>query len=217
LIRSWIMETFADDARLRCLYRLIIELLWDGALRKGELLNLEASLMNWSDNVIQVKNKPERYESAWLHKNVGPLIKSGERVVHVSEQTMQWAYRWYTEYRPKEAILHGRGLLLCNVHPLRLGQPFSMESLRWLFQLLNRPKSEGGPGVDIPFHPHTLRHTWATMAIEDDVPLDTIQKYLGHASISSTQQYLHVADPKLRKDLREWREKHSYRYVGLDL
>lgn len=215
-IRRWIMDVFSDDLRLRCLYRLVFELLWDGALRRGELLNLEVPMFNWSDNSIRIKNLPERYESAWLSKNVGPLLKTGERLTHVSEQTMQWAYKWYTEYRPKEAIIQGHGLLLCSVHPTRKGEPMTVEALRWLFKLLNRSKTEGGPGIGIPFHPHTLRHTWATMAIEDNVPLDTVQKYLGHSSISTTQQYLHVADPKLRQDLQEWRSKHAHRYEELD-
>ena len=40
-------------------------------------------------------------------------------------------------------------------------------------------------------NPHALRHTFATRLVEENVPLNTIQNILGHASISTTQKYMH--------------------------
>lgn len=42
-----------------------------------------------------------------------------------------------------------------------------------------------------PIHPHTLRHTFATLAIESGIPVVDVQQMLGHASVATTMVYLH--------------------------
>lgn len=43
------------------------------------------------------------------------------------------------------------------------------------------------------FHPHMFRHTTATLLVEKDCPLEIIQQILGHASIKTTEIYLHLS------------------------
>ncbi|MEM9776968.1 MAG: tyrosine-type recombinase/integrase, partial [Chloroflexota bacterium] len=52
----------------------------------------------------------------------------------------------------------------------------------------------------VSFTAHQLRHTFATNLVEEDVPLPTIQKLMGHAWITTTQGYLLVSDNKVAKD-----------------
>jgi len=52
-------------------------------------------------------------------------------------------------------------------------------------------------------HPHTLRHSYATHLYNMGVPLDIVQRLLGHSSVNTTQIYAHLGVNKLRIELRK--------------
>ena len=53
------------------------------------------------------------------------------------------------------------------------------------------------------FGPHTLRHSFATFLLENDVQLETVRKLLGHESIKSTQIYTHVTLSSLQEAIKK--------------
>jgi len=57
-------------------------------------------------------------------------------------------------------------------------------------------------GLDDAVKPHSLRHSFATRLMEQGVPAETVRILLGHASIKTTQTYLHLTEP-IRRQVNE--------------
>jgi site-specific recombinase XerD len=57
-------------------------------------------------------------------------------------------------------------------------------------------------GFDAGFHPHSLRHSFATHMLQRGVDIRIIQILLGHSSLRSTEIYTHLTEP-LRDQLRQ--------------
>ena len=213
--REWIMDTYSFDPQLQLRNRAIFELLWDGALRKGSLLGLQSKSINWLDCTILVSFNAKDYQEAWYRKKSNyRTAKTGEYMIIVSDQTIQWLDRYRQEGRPVEAVRLKHGIFFCEHAPRAThsdhGQPLSDETLKYLFESMSKPRDGGGAGIHIT--PHMLRHTWATMALNDGLPEEVIQEQLGHASIATTGEYSYVAPARRRQVLNEWRGSHPERY-----
>lgn len=59
-------------------------------------------------------------------------------------------------------------------------------------------------GFDFPVHPHTLRHSFATNLNKNGASLRAIQLMMGHASVQTTQIYLHIYDSELIEDYQKY-------------
>lgn len=64
----------------------------------------------------------------------------------------------------------------------------------------------------LPLLMHTARHTFAVLAILKGMPLETLQKVLGHNSILSTQVYAELINPKVGEDTDKLCEKIGHVY-----
>jgi len=65
----------------------------------------------------------------------------------------------------------------------------------------NRAKADAGLGSDVTFH--TLRHTFASHAIMNGMPLKVLQEILGHASLTMTMRYAHLSDSHTSRSMSD--------------
>ena len=78
----------------------------------------------------------------------------------------------------------------------RLNRPISPQNIR---QMIHGIVSESN--IQKSITPHTFRHTFATLLLEEDVDIRYIQQILGHSSIKTTEIYTHVTTRKQREIL----------------
>jgi integrase/recombinase XerD len=111
------------------------------------------------------------------------LVRDGkgnkDRQVMLSPKLLELLRCYWRWKRPKEWLFPGQ----------TSGQPLSTHSV---FDACR--KAAKTAGVSKPFHPHSLRHAFATHLLEAGVDLRTIQILMGHSNLSTTARYLHVLD-----------------------
>jgi integrase/recombinase XerD len=113
-----------------------------------------------------------------------------ERLVPFGEEAHAWLRRYLAQARP--AILAGRPADALFVTGRGAGMTRQM-----FWQLVKKHARAGG--VHVPLSPHTLRHAFATHLLNHGADLRAVQMLLGHADISTTQIYTHVARERLKQ------------------
>ena len=160
------------DTALGLRDRAMLELMYASGLRVSELVDLKSVHVGLSDGVLQVTGKGAK-----------------ERLVPFGEEARAWLARYLAEARP--AILGQRAAEALFVTARGSGMT------RQMFWLLIK-KHALRAGISAPLSPHTLRHAFATHLLNHGADLRAVQMLLGHADISTTQIYTHVARERLR-------------------
>ena len=153
--------------------RAMIEVLYATGLRVSELVGLALSELD--------------YRSAGLVRVTG---KGGrERIVPLGEEALDWLRRYLSDSRPE--ILDSR--LSDAVFVTRRGRSMTRQAF---WQIIRRYSTQAG--ISAAVTPHTLRHAFATHLLNHGADLRSVQMLLGHADLSTTQIYTHVARDRLR-------------------
>ncbi|MDI6591414.1 MAG: tyrosine-type recombinase/integrase [Patescibacteria group bacterium] len=161
--------------------RAILETLFSTGLRVAELTNL---------NREQIKITPEtKYlEVVIIGKGNRP------RPVYFSKRAVKWVRKYLETRKDKEKALfiNYKGP---KSAPKRLSSR-SVENIVKKYALL--------AGIPIFTTPHTIRHSFATDLLMKGIDLRTIQEFLGHKNIGTTQIYAHITSRKLRDTHRKF-------------
>ena len=152
--------------------RTMLELMYASGLRVSELVTLKTVHMSLDEGALRVTGKGAK-----------------ERLVPFGEEAHAWLRRYLAEGRA--AILHGQASDALFV--TARGGPMT----RQMFWKLIKAHALRG-GVAVPLSPHTLRHAFATHLLNHGADLRAVQMLLGHADISTTTIYTHVARERLK-------------------
>ena len=152
--------------------RAMLELMYASGLRVSELVNLRRDELNLEHGVVRLLGKGGK-----------------ERLVPMGEIALDAIRDWLLRGRPEIAKAESADC----VFPSTQGGPMTRQNF-WI--LIKRHARNAG--IRAPLSPHTLRHAFATHLIEHGADLRVVQTLLGHADLSTTQIYTHVASARLK-------------------
>lgn len=152
--------------------RAMLETLYASGLRVSELVGVTLAQVSQDMGVVRIVGKGAK-----------------ERLVPLGEEALAWVRRYIAEARPR--ILDGRRSDALFV--TARGGPMTRQAF---WNLIRRYALRAGLSGQIS--PHTLRHAFATHLLNHGADLRVVQMLLGHADISTTQIYTHVARERLK-------------------
>ena len=161
--------------------RAMLEMLYATGLRVSELCGLEMTAIERQLGVLRVIGKGNK-----------------QRMVPFGEAAGQALDRYLDEGRPK--------LMKKRASPYVFVTARGSAMTRQCFWMLLKQYGRK-VGISHPLTPHVIRHSFATHLVEGGADLRSVQIMLGHADISTTQVYTHVA----RRRLRETIDRHHPR------
>jgi integrase/recombinase XerD len=154
--------------------RTLLEVLYATGLRVSELIGLKMFELSLTDGLVRVFGKGSK-----------------ERLVPLGEVALDWLGRWLRDGRP--ALLKGTE----SDYVFITARKSAMMTRQMAWTLIKRHALTAG----IPrerISPHVLRHAFATHLLNHGADLRVVQMLLGHADISTTQVYTHVARERLK-------------------
>ncbi len=152
--------------------RTMLELMYASGLRVSELVSLKTIHLSMNEGVLRVFGKGNK-----------------ERIVPFGEVARLWIERYLTASR--SAILAGKQTP--DLFVTHLGSGMS----RVMFWMIVK-KHALTAQITTALSPHTLRHAFATHLLNHGADLRAVQLLLGHADISTTTIYTHVARERLK-------------------
>ncbi len=160
------------DTALGLRDRAMLELLYATGLRVSELVGLTLPQLSLTEGLVRVLGKGGK-----------------ERIVPLGAEARRWCERYLKEARG--AILDTR-----VADALFVTQRGYSMSRQMFWMLIKRYSAHAA--IDAPLSPHGLRHAFATHLLNHGADLRVVQLLLGHADISTTQIYTHVARARLK-------------------
>lgn len=153
--------------------RAMLETLYATGLRVSELVNLKLHEVGFNEGLVRVLGKGGK-----------------ERLVPLGEQALDWMTRYLADGRPQ--------ILGCRQSDAFFVTARGGAMSRQMFWNLVKRHATGAGIAPERLSPHVLRHAFATHLLNHGADLRVVQLLLGHADISTTQIYTHVARERLK-------------------
>lgn len=164
--------------------RVIIETLYGCGLRVSELISLQISDIFFEEALIRVIGKGDKQRYI-------PLTRFGMNIMKY----------YLDEIHPHFPYIKGEeDTLFVNRRGRRISRVMVFNIVKNSCELA---------GIKKNISPHTFRHSYATHLLEGGADLIDIQQLLGHASIGTTEIYLHIDQSKLREAINKYHPKNN--------
>ncbi|MBD3892546.1 site-specific tyrosine recombinase XerD [Hydrogenophaga sp.] len=156
--------------------RAMLELMYASGLRVSELVGLKIFQLVRSDHLLRITGKGDK-----------------ERLLPFGQVAALWLDRYLEQARPALLLARQSPDLFVAARGSSAGH--AMTRVRF-WQIVKQHALAAG--ITAPLSPHTLRHAFATHLLNHGADLRAVQLLLGHADISTTTIYTHVARERLK-------------------
>ena len=153
--------------------RAMLEVLYASGLRVSELINLKYSQVSMDMGILKILGKGRK-----------------ERLAPLGEESLEWLGRYTREARP--VLLNG--IVTDTIFVTTRGSAMTRQAFWYLIKRYAHQVN-----INKQLSPHTLRHAFATHLLNHGADLRVVQLLLGHADISTTQIYTHIARERLKQ------------------
>ncbi len=175
-------SAFAQKISLR--NTAVLELLFATGARISEMCSLKTENIDLTAHTIKILGKGSK-----------------ERILQIENHDVLKVLQQYNnEFAP---FINRNGYFFLNNRYDRLSE----QSVRNIIKKLEKQINS-----DIHITPHMLRHTMATMLLEENVDIRYIQRILGHSSITTTQIYTHVTSSKQKEILQTKHPRNKFHF-----
>lgn len=152
--------------------RALFELMYACGLRVSEAVSLTLERFDDEQRVLRVLGKGDKERIVPFYAAIGKRVRA-----YIREVRVQW-------------VKEEHGVLFVN----QRGRPLTSRGVQYLMQ-----KQCERCELSIRVHPHMFRHSFATHLLDNGADIRVVQELLGHASLSTTQIYMHVSRERLRQ------------------
>ena len=171
-IESILAEPNTGDARgLRD--RALLETLYSTGMRRAECVQLKLHNVDFNNGTV------------FIHQGKGRK----DRVIPIGNRALHWIEKYLTEVRPLLVLEPDDSSLFLSFYGAAISRDHLSGIVHEYVKAANIGKLVG---------PHLLRHTMATLMLENGAELRFLQEILGHESIATTQIYTHVSIRQLK-------------------
>ncbi len=171
---EWVMNQPDMETVYGLRDRAILETIYSTGMRRMEVVGLNVHDVDSERGTLMVRQGKG----------------SKDRMIPVGERALRWIVKYRDEARPELTLADDHGRLFLT----RLGQTFTNDAMTQLVRRYINQADIGKTGSC-----HLLRHTMATLMLENGADIRFIQAMLGHSDISTTQIYTQVSIRQLKE------------------
>lgn len=171
-------------AKEKVMYSRPVYLIFLTGMRRGELLGLEWKDIDWDGKSIQVSRTSQYLAGQGVFTD-STKSKSSERQIAIPEAAIE-ILRGQQQWQTRQKALTKAWVDTDRIFTMEDGRPMRPDQLtHWFTQFVRRSDLP-------PIHLHSIRHTYATLCIADNIPLTAVAAQLGHANVWTTAKiYAH--------------------------